>query len=305
MIRRRRLLFGSLTAQGGLLSCKLPDGHASTGIRGTQRLSNLQVLCRGSTAIDPTNGSMRRIISPTDHMSLPIVSPNAEKILWLPVPPVTADHEASSFLRIRTLKSERKIDLGRRVALDASVSNQDVVVLLIVPSHSLDRPVMWTNGQGLLRSLSLGALEKEEGSIERLSVSGDGAIAAAGTRERFALMQIDNGSILSEGIGRFPAISPAGAELAYVQSEQLVIRNLSSGHERKLLRSFTVFGVGQWDPRSELLLVAARRGWSIRKQLLLVDTLSEAHEVIGALGEGDFGDRCRWVQTELVKSYLA
>ncbi len=137
-------------------------------------------------------------------------------------------------------------------------------------------------------------------AVERLSTCSDGTMLAIGTRESLKVVDPKSGRGYFSGNGRFPALSPDGKHVAFVDQGALFIVNVVDGSRRQFLSRGTVWGVGGWSPDGELLLAAYREGLSFFKQLVVVDTASGQFANIFEMGEGDFGSRAMWIKQDLI-----
>jgi hypothetical protein len=139
--------------------------------------------------------------------------------------------------------------------------------------------------------------------IERLSVCSDAARVVAGSRTSFLLVEVPTQKVIFKSQGRFPALSPDGRRLAYVdEHHQLCIRDLTTQVNSPVMRGALVYGVGSWNPEGTLLLVGGWTSLSWWKRLVAVDVLDGSSVELARLGEGDFGGGCLWVSRHLLSA---
>lgn len=135
--------------------------------------------------------------------------------------------------------------------------------------------------------------------VESLSISADGNIAF-GCRERVIVAEVSSAKILFEGDGRFPALAPDGGSVAFLNGSMIVLRHLTRRTSTSFRLGFRCSGVGGWHPDGDCFLASAWVTWSLKKSLLLVNSTSGNYVEVGQLGEGDFGNRCQFMQNDVL-----
>jgi hypothetical protein len=184
-------------------------------------------------------------------------------------------------------------------------SNADKVALVSVNGHLSESRLIVLNGEtGELEQDLTGSIARFGLSgVERLRLSSSGNFLVVGFRDVLLALDLASGKIAFEGSGRFPEISPNGEEVACTdEHRRLVVTSLSSGTKRYLMKGWDTCGVGGWSPDGRFLLAGARTSVSLWKMLVAVDTENDGFVELVKLGEGDYGDRCVWINRALLSA---
>jgi hypothetical protein len=140
--------------------------------------------------------------------------------------------------------------------------------------------------------------------LERVSVSGDGSLAALGSREKIQVIDVPGGNEVMMVTGRFPKLAPDGKRLAYISDERLYVRSIVDGSSERLISNTRTMGAGAWSPNGRFIPAGA---WTTRlafeKCEIVVDTITGDYGISGKLGDGDYGDGLVWVSNQLMHSH--
>ena len=138
--------------------------------------------------------------------------------------------------------------------------------------------------------------------IERLEISVDGRILTLGSRESFVVLDVPSMRRLLAGPGRFPSISPTGSKLAFVDNKgHLIVIDLAAGTRQDLLGAlWTAYGVGAWSPDGQFVLAGVRSVLGFFIYLAAVNSSNGEVTAVKRLDEGDFGQSCAWVKSNLL-----
>jgi hypothetical protein len=137
--------------------------------------------------------------------------------------------------------------------------------------------------------------------LDAVSVSGSGALAAAGSWEQIQVIEIPTGKSVYAGPGFLPRMSPDGKRLAFLNKNRLYIRSLAEGTSTELLPGTRVKGIGGWSPDGRFLLAGAwTKLLAFEKRQIVIDTTTGSYSAIGTLQEGDYGEQPRWISSKLL-----
>jgi hypothetical protein len=136
--------------------------------------------------------------------------------------------------------------------------------------------------------------------VEQLRPSADGSRLAVGWRESFVVVDVPSRRIIAEGEGRFPALSPDGRRVGFVNKrQQFIVTTIGAGEKRLLADDWIGGTVGAWSPDGRWLLGGARRRLSSETSLLAIDVESNASVELWSLGD-DSGNRSLWIGKHLL-----
>jgi hypothetical protein len=142
----------------------------------------------------------------------------------------------------------------------------------------------------------------ELGQVSRLRISGTGNRLAVEIPPRFVVIDLPSHKVLMEEQGRFPALSPDGESLAFVDDrKRLVVVNLATGARRTLLSGWLgVLSIGAWSPDGTYLLANVPRPLRFSVILVAVECATDRYAEVMPLGEIGGGSYV-WVKRELLQ----
>jgi len=270
------------------------------------RRDNILILDYTLNAHTPTNASVGRLMLWEEGTSAPFaIAPDSECIVWIPRSTFPSAPDYSSRPLVAVWDGHAAWTLtykGIRAGAVAVSSKYRNLYLTAFDDATSPGRLLHLQGEQLKASLDITSVagNLDLSAVERLSTCSDGTMLAIGTRESLKVVDPKSGRGYFSGNGRFPALSPDGKRVAFVDQGSLFIVDVVDGSRRRFLSRGTVWGVGGWSPDGELLLAAYREGLSFFKQLVVVDTASGQFANIFEMGEGDFGSRAMWIKQDLI-----
>lgn len=231
--------------------------------------------------------------------SRPSVAPDAGCIAWVRPAPLSD----SPVISIADGAQVRELPIPGRPPSDLAISSAARCIALVwrAGSGAGPRLISMDGATAQVEHDLTGATQPSSKEVERLSITSDGGRVAVGWRGSFAVIEVVSGRSLFRGDGRFATLSPDGSTLAFVGSgQQLVVRDLALGTERRPMRGRITQGVGSWTPDGRFLLAGSWVALSFQKRLVAVDTRDGGYLELARLGEGDYGDRCFWIARRLL-----
>jgi len=235
----------------------------------------------------------------------PAISPDANAICWSKEV-LSLKNQDGPFITSDTLR-----DGTRPVLLE------DHIAEILVISSGAELIVMGALSRKHYGERSLLALDLRSGlvvhdmtpsvtlfamaTVSDMSISGSGRLMALSNREQIHVLEILSGNTVYTGPGSFPRLSPDGKRLAFINRERLYIRSLADGATVKLFPGMRVMGAGGWSPDGRFLLAGAwTKLLAFEKRQIVVDTTTKEYGVIDTLGEGDYGEKFKWISTKLM-----
>lgn len=138
-------------------------------------------------------------------------------------------------------------------------------------------------------------------NLESLRLSASGDRLAAGSRESFSVIDLPSRSVLYEGSGRFPRLSPSGEAVAFVGgNRKLMVTTLATGLTTTLMPGWVTRGVGSWSPDGRFLLAGAMGPLNWNWHLVAIDSSTGEHEEITYLEEWNGGQDCALIEQRLL-----
>jgi hypothetical protein len=262
------------------------------------RERDLAILRLDLTGFDVQTGKAGRLSLPGISLER-AVSPNGQWLAWVPEsarPSSPTDGEPV----VRLSKGEASATdvryAGKFTENLAVSSDASVLVLRSVDNQANHRLIIVEATTGKQDDLSTLAARIGVAETERLSLSASGTRLAFGSKRSFVVLDLPSHKPIFESPGRFPTLAPDGDNVAYVQDRQLTIRSLEDGGSRNLLAGLRVDGVGSWSPNGEFLLAGIRSSALAWRRLVAIDCVSDSVVEFQQLDEGDYGNRCAWIQ---------
>jgi hypothetical protein len=246
-----------------------------------------------------------------DGMSVwPAISPDARAICWSEEV-LSIKHQDRPFITVDTLRDgTRPVSLEDYIAeiLVISSGAELIVMGALSRKHYAERSLLALDLRtglvvhDLTESVNLFALA----TLSDMSISGSGKLVALGNREQIQVLEIPNGNTVYSGEGSFPRLSPDGKRLAFINGDRLYIRSMADGTTIKLFPRMRVKGAGGWSPDGRFLLAGAwTKLLAFDKRQIVVDTTTQEYGVIDTLGEGDYGEKFKWISIRLMSRLAA
>ena len=163
------------------------------------------------------------------------------------------DHRESA----RTLRLKGRF--GAQLAI--SSKGERLAVALVVAAGPVTRLLVLKLATGEVEYDLTDLLTRfSPAKVERLRLSAGGNRLAAGSRNLFSVVDLPSRTVLFEGAGRFPSLSPSGEAVAFVdERRKLSLTTIATGATRRLLGWSAVHGSGP-GPRTAHSFSQASRG---------------------------------------------
>ena len=286
------------------MGCARKQPEIMGRLRNLENREDLAIIGRSLTAFSVTGVRVGQLVLPDCCKSQPSVAPDGKYVCWIPssARPYPPSPGNSAIYIVDGSHSIKTIPYTQGVGVNVVVSAKAAKIAVISISRSGKHTLLILDGETgeLERDVSEVLTRLSLSNAERLQLSADGTCLVVGSRDEFAAIQVSSGSILFRGKGRFPAVSPVGESLVFVDENRLIVRSLISGTSRRLMQGWSTYGIGSWSPAGEFVIAGARTSVSLWLRLVVIDTVSDGFAEVGRLGEGDFGDRCSWVSRGLL-----
>lgn len=291
-------LYGLTTA-----ACRAQGTYMDDKLHRWEERSNVGILSIGFAVLNVSGDRVGRLQLLDSNIAEVSVAPDHECVAWIPMPlsahPVKPRDSLvlvkDGVSPVRELHYDGQF--GRLIAIS---SNAATVVLVVKRESSQSNSLLLlrpSTNEDLMSLLT----DVDAAAIERLSLSEDGSVLAAGSRTSYVVIELESKRVLVKGEGRFPAISPDGKRLAYVaEQEQLVCYDIHQNSRRLLQQRFRACGVGGWSADSRYVLAGKRTPFSPDNRLMVVDVADDQAINSFKLGEGDYGNKCVWISRRLV-----
>ena len=239
------------------------------------------------------------------------ISPDGTAIAWWGLPqPYHGEKIPFVTLRSSSEGNQQVFVVGKIPAGSLGVSSKAEVIVAIARPYPLqgDRWELLAidrHAGVTIHDLTSFVTKFEVGSnVEEISVSGQGTLAALGSRkpDQMQVLEIPSGKTVYAGPGRFPRLSPDGKRLAFVDKGKLWVHSFTDRSTVQLPVK-RVKGIGGWSPDGRFLIAGAwtRPMWlAWEKREVIVDTKSGKYAVIDQLGEGNYGNYFAWISVKLL-----
>ncbi len=306
LITRRTLLRSPLLMSGSAgAGCSRRPSRVLSMVMDREKSDDLAILTYGLEAFTSSQNYLGRLVL-EEFVGILTTSPDARNIAWTPRSAVVPSQ--GRILSGIILKSPiERIVLNQYIgtpgcALAVSSDLRRIVFPVVNPRGAWRLLMLDPKGSEVQQDLTKLTGSVQLAEVERVGISSNGARLALGTRTRVFVSDVSTSQRVFEASGRFPALSPDGRRLAFVdQAHNLRVRELDAGTEITI-PAMSAYGVGTWSPDGALLLVGAWVSFSWKKRLCVVDTAGMESAPLMSLAEGDFGDRCFWINRRLLSS---
>jgi len=292
--------------QRGLISiCN--SGHfailgARRGLNSRSELVPSAITARGLDA-----GQLQLASSPPPHLLS--LSPDGAWVAWVPENSLPDSYGRGGQPLVcftddprsaRTLSYDGWF--GIRIAVSSDAVRLAVIALGTVGSRLFYRLLVLRPTTGETADDLTGvAAGIDLGKVDRLRLSSSGARLVVGSGGSFAVMDLQERSVLFKGAGRYPCISPSGEEVAFVDPRgKLALVGLATGVTRYPLRSGTAYGVGSWTPDGSMLLAFVKTPLALDAGLVVIDGSTGGYAEITSLDEWNLGQDCALVKIALL-----
>ena len=303
---RRQLLDRVALCTAGSLSCIAKRAPLEEQIKQWEERNGLAIINISLTALNVSGTRVGRLELPNCCTAEPSVSPDAERVAWIPSSPsLRPSGPEDSVVRITDgINSVRTVRYAGHLAREVTISSKATRVVLVAMIDLGDGyRLISLEGDKQQQDLTPLLTRFGPAEIERLRLCGRGQYLAVGSRSSLILIELNAGRVVFESSGRFAALSPDGNNLAFIdEHEQLICRTIAHGTSKFLRREWKTCGVGGWSPDSRYLLAGRRDSLSLWNRLSVVDTVEDEAVDSFKLGEGDYGDRCVWVSRRLISA---
>lgn len=302
-LTRRQFL--TTAAAAGAVSCMGQKTDIRPQIRALENAEGLSILGMDLTGYTLTEGKPHELLLPEGTPER-AVSPDANWVAWVPRSArATSPTGGEPVISISNGMQQpvQSIRYEGRFCEGLAISAAPLTLSLLYVDHRARHriAVVDIESDGPL-DLGEAIAPFDIATIERLNLSAKGHRIAIGSRTMFMVLEIPSRDTLFEARGRFPALSPDGERLAFIDGQKLITRQLGTGVTRQLLEGLLVDGIGAWSPDGTLLLVGASIGSSLRRKLLAVDIRNNSFAELLGLGEGDFGRQYAWIKRRFLSS---
>jgi hypothetical protein len=136
-------------------------------------------------------------------------------------------------------------------------------------------------------------------TLEKITISGSGYLAAISTDTEIVVLQLAQRSVVARWKGRQASISPDGSRVAFLdENSRLAIRDVATTRSTRLLQHLGVSGVSAWSPDGRLLLTGMKT-LLLSRRLAAVNVFHGTLCELAALRDGDIGEHYAWISRRL------
>jgi len=302
LMTRREILKSAGLTTVVLTGCDPWSRHVPESILKEEARGNIAILGPPRMSVALRRGEHLGRLLLTDSSDDIAVSLLADAVAWIPGSSLfSIAFPKNPTVMFRLLDGvDRRLDLGVHAVAVAISSNAKVFAIGV--TGGLSGPKLLVVREGYRGGEDITPLlpEFRMDSIERLSISVDGACLVVGSRNSFAVVDLIQRRVLLRSRGRFPALSPDGERLAFVKDGTLLLQGVRSNRAEEVLPNYRCVGTSQWSPDGAFLLLGARRKIDLWHWLWVFEVSSKYCWPLTRLGEGDFGNRYFWVSRQFL-----
>ncbi len=227
---------------------------------------------------------------------------------WSALPPSAWPEKAAPprVVVMDSPKSVRSLDLKEGFATILAISSKAEHLALVVGNIKPDS-VPWrliilnASTNNVEHDLTDLVSRFDLGRAYRLGISSMGNRVVVAFAEKFVVIDLPSRKVLMNSRGRFPALSPNGESVAFVDDQHhIAVVSLATRVRLTLLDSWwRTIAIGAWSPDGRYLLAASTRLLSFSIRLVAVECATNRFAGIRPLG--DFvAPGCVWINRDLL-----
>jgi len=303
---RRHLVELLLTGAADMYSCAPSNARVLSRLNQTlvaDDLAMIDILVPEAINVIGPNAGRLVLPEPPDRIAL---APDGAWIAWFPYPnSVIAERPGGPPVYFTDdARSARELTLRARFARELAISSEarHLAVAMIAGTELITRLVVLKPDTGEIEHDVTDLITRfNVKDLERLRLSAKGDRIAAGSRDRFSVINLPSHKVVFEAQGRFPTLSPSGDRVAFIDSHRkLNLTTIATGATRRLLEHSITHGVGSWTPDGTLLLAGVEGPLSFFWYLSAIDCERDACASIARLEEHDSGQECSLIKRRLL-----
>lgn len=298
---RRNLLRNTFITAATQLSCSRGLTSILERVLELETWTGLAVLTRDFWAFTKPHVRVGHL-DLNGYCGIMAISSDASKVAWVPLSEVDPEQTQGFRGFVRSEGDEIAFRYKGRIGGALSVSSRlDWIAMTLFDGHVGQLLVSSIRTSDVLYDLTRLMEGFTLTDIMTLRVCDDLSRAIVGTRSEFRVLDLPRQATVFRSTGRFPALSPDGKRLAFVDKyHRLYIRDLNRGISVPTAPGLATYGVGTWSPDGAFLLVGTQSWLSASKRLSVLDTEGGGYSDLVELGEGDFGNLCCWIKRKLL-----
>jgi len=265
---------------------KLPaqDGLLLEQARKMARDEGLAVIEAGATIIDLSGkicGQLSLASGPADAQ----VSPDGNFAVWCPRPYAQPDPR----LQEQVLWSDADNPIGALrvsgVATMAAIASGATKIAAVLATETDFRLVLIDVATGEETNLTPSFPKMELQRVQRMRLSNSADRLLLGWDYEFRVLDLALGKVMLEHKWRYASLSPEGDRIAFIQNEELYVRTLHDGSEKRTETDLHLASCGGWSPNGRFLICDGIRRNALEYRVVIVDDAQGSFAYINGFPE--------------------